>query len=223
MAVETEPTIRAALDAALRKVRLPETRWASVDEYDPITEQTQVVVDGDSVATSATNATGTGLAPGQRVFVLHSPPSGAHVIGYRSAPPITYTPELQNVDVGDGTVYGEYLFGEGGMIDFAVYFSLGAGSSVSGEIGVGLPMPGSTITTLLDIWLISARATLNGVDRYAGLGVYSPADAEFVSAFGSDGGGLWSTSVPGVWASGDVLRVSGRYPRRLPVEDSEDF
>lgn len=221
MSVELEPMIRAAVAAALRKVRLPETRWGTVEEYTPESEQITVIVDGDTLATPATNATGTGFAVGQRVLVLHSPPSGAHIIGYRPAPPIPYTPALDNIDVGSGgVIYGEYVFSGGGMVDFAVSIELGTGSSVSGEISVGLPLVGAALETTSDPWIVNARALVGG-HRFQSAGVYRPTTTDlFVGAFGGEGAAnTWDTTTPDPWADGDTLRVTGRYPRRLPVQN----
>lgn len=211
-----EATIRAAAEAAARLNRPPTTRWGTVEDYDPLSEQLQVIVDGDPTATPVTNATGTGLTVGQRALVLFTPPKGAHAIGSRPATPATYTPELFDLDEGAGTVVGEYRI-DGPMAEFAVTVTLGAGFSVGALIGVGLPVVGSSI--VVADWLVAARATIGGT-RFTGLGLYTAADTAQVTSFATSGGSdLWDSTTPGTWGSGDVLRVSGRYPRRLLIEN----
>lgn len=216
--IDAEPTIRAAVEAARRQQDRYPTLWGSVVTWDPLTDQTAVLIDGpDTVESYVVNATAASLSPGQRVLVQFTPPSGAHVIGLRPAPPIRYTPTLTNVDVDDGYLAGEWSARDG-VVDFTVLLSLGAAGSVSGQIAVGLPVEGSAL--LVTEPLILARGTISSA-RYTGSAVYEPSTSTTeVGSIGSDGAGLWSTTVPAAWSPGDILRVSGRYPMRLPVEDS---
>lgn len=210
-----EQLIRASVEAARRLLPVPSTRWGTVENYDPLREQTTVVVDGDSEATPAVNATGSGFTPGQRVLVLFTPPKGVHIVGQRPGAPVAYTPDLTGIDVGDGTVTGEYLV-NGGLIDFAVLIVFGTGGSSTGTIEIGLPVQGST--QIVAHWMVVARALI-GAARYSGVGAYEPATPTVVRSFGSDGLGLWGPTTPATWGPGDNLRVTGRYPRRLPSED----
>lgn len=211
-----EATMRAAVVAAGRLARPPMVRWGTVEDYDPLSEQLQVVIDGDPLALPVTNATGTGLVVGQRALVLFTPPKGAHAIGWRAAPPAAFTPILYDLDEGAGTVAAEYQL-DGPMAEFAVTVTLGAGFSVGALIGVGVPVIGSAITAV--DWLLEARATIGGT-RHTGLGVYQAADPTQVTSIASDGSSdLWDSTTPGTWGSGDVLRLSGRYPRRLTIEN----
>jgi hypothetical protein len=181
--------IRAAVAAALRKIRVPETRWANVESYNPTTEATVVRPDGTGDPIPVTNATGVGFAVGQRVLLLYTPPQGCHVVGYRPAPPIEYAPTFTGLDVDDGDVYGE-----------------------------SLPVEGSSLSTATP-WLITARAT-SGSNRWVGEAAFDPTvSSETVGSFGGDGAAPWGATVPFTWGPGDLLRVTGRYPRRLPVQD----
>lgn len=213
-----EALLRAAVDAAGRLNRGVLTRWGSVDEHDAPMNQLQVTVDGDDDPTPVTNATPAIFTPGQRVMVMFTPPQGAHVIGYRPAVATAYTPELDGVDLDDGSVTGEWIC-DGTMVDFAVTVALGAAGSMTGTIGVGLPMEGTGLGA--DGWLVVARATI-GTDRFTGSVQYDPTDPWRVAGFGSDGMGLWGATTPATWGPGDVLRVSGRYPRRLPIQNVDD-
>jgi hypothetical protein len=210
--------IRAAVAAALRKIRVPETRWANVESYNPTTEATVVRPDGTGDPIPVTNATGVGFAVGQRVLLLYTPPQGCHVVGYRPAPPIEYAPTFTGLDVDDGDVFGEFVYGEQGMVDFAVVAEVGAAGSASATIYVSLPVEGSSLSTATP-WLITARAT-SGSNRWVGEAAFDPTvSSETVGSFGGDGAAPWGATVPFTWGPGDLLRVTGRYPRRLPVQD----
>lgn len=216
-----EAVMRASLDAGARKYRAPETRWASVEDHNQLTGALDVVVDGDDLATPAIDVTGALFAPGQRVLVLYSPPQAAHVIGCLPLPPQTYTPELDNIDVDDGDLEGEFSVRDG-MVDYSVLITLGTAGDVTGQIGVGLPILGSGL--VVTEWLTLCRATI-GSDRFVGAGVYQPAtsDTMMVAIGGDDhpGGNLWAATVPADWGPGDQLRVTGRYPMRLPIENED--
>lgn len=219
MTDHAEDLIRAAVLAGQRRAEVPSTLWATCESYEPLTEQTTVVLDGDSIAIPVVNATGSSVATGQRVLVLFTPPKGAHIIGVRPGPPTQYVPTLGNVDVDDGTLDG-WWSATNGWVDFAVVLSIGTAGSVSGTIEVGLPVPASGIAQT-DPWTILGRASI-GLGRWVGAGVITPSsDPDIVTAFGSDGLGAWAATVPDTWGTGDVLRVQGRYPKRLIIEDDD--
>lgn len=213
----TEELLRAAVEAARRLLPTPSTRWATVHEYNPNNDQTAVVVDGDTEALPASSATGDGYAVGQRVLVMFTPPNGVHIIGQRPAPPVAYEPELDGIDLDDGTALGEYVI-RGGMVDYTVSVILGTAGSVTGDITATLPVPGSAVAVA--DWLSVARATI-GAQRFAGAGVYLASISQYtVGRIGSDGDtGAWGVGIPAAWGPGDALRITGCYPRRLPIED----
>lgn len=210
-----EARIRAAVDAALRRVRVPEQRWATVQTWEPLSGQATAVVDGDDSAVPIGNATNASLSAGQRVLVLFTPPSGATIIGTRPGVPIVYTPELTGITLSDGSSLGWWSMA-GGWIDLAVKITLGAAGDVTAPIFVGLPVPCTTVLTA-DPLLALARATIGG-NRFVGAGVFQPAtDPNAVGTFAGTEG-QWTTTVPADWGPGDVLRVQARYPARLPNE-----
>lgn len=219
----TEALIRAAVDASLRKARAPSTRWAVVDSHDALSGQLMVVVDGDEgEPVQANDATGAVFSSGARVLVLYSPPNAIHVIGSRAAPPIPYTPVLTDLDVDDGTLTGEYVVRDG-MVDFSVLAVLGTAPSVTGEFRIGLPIEGASSDVVVTDWVTVARASI-GAARFLGGAVYQPAlDTLSIGGIGSaDGGGIWDATEPATWGSGDILRLTGRYPMRLPVQNTDE-
>lgn len=210
--------VEAAVQAVERRLGITKVRWATVTSWDPTNDALGVRVDGDPQSIQVVNATGLSFVEEQRVLVQYLPPHGALVIGCKPAPPIQWVPEWDNVTIIDGTSDGQW-YASGPLVHYAAEFVLGASDSVTGVIGIVLPTLGSEVITTASPWLTMGRA-FNGSARHVGAGVYDPGTSyEVVTSFGSDGGGLWTTTVPFTWAPGDTLRVTGSYPRRLPSED----
>lgn len=130
---------------------------------------------------------------------------------------VDYQPELLSHTLGNGRLRGRYLK-QGRIVFYHVYFEHGSTTALtSSPIDITLPTPQQATSTTS--WLVgaeflgTAKGFVAGTDytgiTVLGAGVVSPmSDA-----------GLWNSAIPGTWADGSTLVMSGWYecdPNALP-------
>jgi hypothetical protein len=128
----------------------------------------------------------------------------------------SYTPGLNNVTLGNGTISGYYRR-NGSDMELSIYFAMGSTSSVTDIIGFDLPT-GFTINTS-NIPTATASTTTFGsataLDssagaRYTGSVVYF--DTNTIRAVSNAGTSPWTSTVPFAWATSDVISWRATVP-----------
>jgi hypothetical protein len=128
----------------------------------------------------------------------------------------SYTPGLNNVTLGNGTISGYYRR-NGSDMELSFYFIMGSTSSVTDIIGLDLPT-GHTINTaniptatasLTTFGSATALDTSAGT-RYTASVVYS--DTNTLRAVSNAGTSLWAATAPFTWATGDVFSWRATVP-----------
>lgn len=131
-----------------------------------------------------------------------------------------YQPEILSHTLGNGRLRGRYLR-QGRIVFYHVYFEHGSTTALtSSPIDITLPTPQQATSTTS--WLVgaeflgTAKGFVAGTD-YTGIAVLG---AGVVSPM-SDAG-LWNSAIPGTWADGSTLVMSGWYecnPRATELYD----
>lgn len=126
----------------------------------------------------------------------------------------SYTPSFSNVTVNNGTVSGAYTL-IGKTVFWRARFTMGSTSSITGTLGVTLPVTSVSYTTAFThsigtVSLYDSSATT----EYTGIAAWTSTttaelDAQVIATYVK--GGAANSGAPMTWATGDVLSVQGFY------------
>lgn len=112
---------------------------------------------------------------------------------------VPFTPSMTNVTVGDGTLTGRYMRLAGDIIIAEYRLVSGATTSITGVIGVDLPVNAdNSVDFGMPYGHATARAAAaTGLNIYKGLVVFA-GDASEVNIInqGSASGGTWNSTTP---------------------------
>jgi hypothetical protein len=155
-----------------------------------------------AVARLAVGADGTVLtaASGQADGMQWSVPSGGTTTW------TSYSPSLNNVTQGNGTLAGSY-FQQGKLCIVTATFVMGSTSSISGTIGITLPFTAATVGSGAT-WMGPAWGNPAGAVRLGSVVVGSGGVAMTVN---SDNTANWNATVPGTWATGNTMTFTLTY------------
>jgi len=126
------------------------------------------------------------------------------------SPWIAFTPDLDGVSVGAGTLTGFYQ-----RIDYTILLSvsatLGAGFAVTGPVALNLPFAAArSYTGVWDGWLLDVGTALYEANfrmqSTTTLDVYASGSAGAYVNYAAI-----SSTVPFTWGSGDRLEINGIY------------
>lgn len=128
---------------------------------------------------------------------------------------VDYTPTLSNFTLGNGSMEARYSQ-VGNTVDFYVEITMGSTSSVTGVIGVGVPVASPSMTGFLyPVGQALARAAAaSGSNVFKGFVTNSGSgiiDFARVVTAGPTAGGAWNATTPLTWATGDILTMKGMY------------
>lgn len=116
---------------------------------------------------------------------------------------------ISGVTVGSPVKVGSYHRSDG-YCDFEYTFTLGAGSGVTGEIILTLPVAG-----ILEMGNIVGTFIDPGVNYYPGVIIWSSTSTITLRATNASGtyasSTVASSIIPFTWASGDIISLRGRY------------
>lgn len=170
---------------------------------------------GTQWCTSTTRPTGVALREGSRIYELDTnrellyDGTGWVIM---SEPAQSYTPSLTNMTLGNGTVAGSYHRSDG-WCDFTAAFTLGSTSAVAANAAISIPVAyfdGTEFESLPVFMYDSSVTTRYYGHTYAAnpslIGLVADA-----SAAAHITGAIVSGTVPFTWATGDIIKVSGRY------------
>lgn len=123
----------------------------------------------------------------------------------------TYAPTYSNVTPGAGVTMAKFCQ-IGKTVHVKVIFTLGAGSAVSGRIGISLPV--TAFNDNLDNTIAPCRLSAGGVTAqgFATLGTTTRLDLFAITASGTyTTSTLITNLIPGTWASGSIFGVQFTY------------
>lgn len=129
----------------------------------------------------------------------------------------TYTPTLNNITLGNGTLAGRYM-GAGKLVTFSVSLTFGSTTAVSGSNSTMTlpvtPKAGNWVSTDCGAWDSSANSWMPVAIITAAAGGGASTTTFLIKTWpGTAGTNLVtiSSTVPFTWATGDVLTISGTY------------
>lgn len=125
----------------------------------------------------------------------------------------SYTPTLTNVTTGNGTLTG-YYNQQGRIVDFFAKFQLGSTSSVTGTIGITVPVAGVRSAEPFAVHLYDASAGgATGLSLGSALwGSTTRLDLVVFNAAGTYLAGAYTSgTVPWTWTTSDFFAISGTY------------
>lgn len=127
------------------------------------------------------------------------------LINYVTISKVTaFTPTISSgVTLGDGALTGEFTRG-GQYIDFTIELSIGSTTAVTGSIKFNLPF--TVISAVTFKFLGNAWA-----DDYTGM-TNIDRSTSTLTINNTATRAVWNATVPKVWATGDVITITGRYP-----------
>lgn len=131
-----------------------------------------------------------------------------------NGPRTVYTPALSGINVGAGSLVGQYQLIGDNFVRWEAWLALGAGFSISPNFLIGLPPPYpatyvSAYTNDFDVFLLDT----GNVSFIASSLIYSNWASPFYMWSGSSGVALGSIDAthPFTWAVGDGIGISGSY------------
>ena len=118
----------------------------------------------------------------------------------------SYTPTLTNITLSAGVMTARYMQ-VGKTVWYDIHIAFGAGDTFGGGGVWALSLPLTAANT--DGQVGAVYALDNGTAHHAGVAV--PASTTTITPFREGDASGFTSGVPHVWASGDVLRVSGSF------------
>ena len=178
--------------------------WVAQDDSNAI-QNAIVDAKGDLIAATA-NDTPARLAVGANDLILTAASGEATGLKYAGAW-TTWSPTLNNVTIGNGTLSARYAQ-TGKVVTFSLTFTFGSTSAITGSPNFALPStPNSNFSSFCNL-LDTGTAVYFANGFYQSGGVF----LDVLNASGTYvGASAFSATVPFTWTTGDKIIVNGTY------------